>query len=431
MTCEEALAYIHSHKRLASTLTLDRMRRLMVLLGNPHKRLRTVHIAGTNGKGSTAAMTAAALTAAGYRTGLMISPFVVEFRERMQIGGVYISPQALAEEVERIRPLAEQIEGMNEFELVTAIGFDWFAREGCEILVAEVGLGGRFDATNVIEDPLVCVVTQIGLDHTELLGDTTAKIAFEKAGIIKPGAHVVTCPEQDLDALSVLLERCMEEGAVLEQPNLNGAEVLRMDLDGTDLRYQGTALHLPLLGRHQVGNALTAFTVCQWLSAHGYERLGQKENLERGFASVSFPGRMELFGRSPVVLVDGAHNESGAQALARGLSLLEGRPVTAVMGMLADKDSGGALEALLPHFSRVFCVTPDSPRALSAQALADAVNGFHGPTAENTPFGMSCDAVEEGLSKALSIAGRESGAVVVCGSLYLASEARRVLLQRK
>lgn len=418
---EQALDYIHSHKRFGSKLGLERIGELMRLLGNPQEKLRFVHVAGTNGKGSTSIMTAAILRAAGYRTGLTVSPFVVDFCERVQIDGSVISHEELSEEITRIQPFADQVEGLTEFELITAAAFDLFHRKNCEIAVAEVGLGGRFDATNMIPKPLVSVITPIGLDHTQILGDTIEQIAFEKCGIIKPGVPVVTSPAQDIDALPVLLEQCAYRGSTLSQPTLNAAEQVRLSLNGTDFVYQGFSMHVPLLGQYQIANALTAMKAAELAVQQCTNQPLSMQAVQEGLAFVRFPARMEIVCRHPLTILDGAHNPQGAKALAESLSLLGKRPITAVMGMLADKNSTDALKLLAPHFRRLICVTPDNPRALDGHELAARADKLGLPAS-------AAHSIEEAWELASAVAASEQGAVVICGSLYLAGQMRNVIL---
>lgn len=421
MQYQEALDYIHARVRFGSRPGLEQIGKMMRLLGDPQEKLRVVHVAGTNGKGSTAAMTAALLRAAGYRTGLTISPFVVDFCERIQIDGEFISHEDLAKEITLLQPFADQVEELTEFELITAAAYDYFYRRNCDVVVAEVGLGGRFDATNIIRNPIVSVITPIGLDHTEILGDTIEQIAFEKCGIIKPGVPVVTSPEQDTDALAVILEQCAQKGCTLAQPTVNAAGNVRLNLDGARFLYRDAEMHLPLLGGYQIANALTALKAAELaVQCCGGQALSVQAARE-GLSKVHFPARMELLCRNPLTILDGAHNPHGARALAQSLSLLEDRPVTAVMGVLADKDSTAALKALAPHFRRLICVTPDNPRALDGHELAARADAL-GLTAS------AAHSAQEAWELASAVAASKNGAVVVCGSLYLAGQMRKVIL---
>ncbi len=422
MQYTQALAYIHAHNRFGMKLGLERMRSLMTMLGDPQEKLKFVHVAGTNGKGSTAAMTAAILRQAGYRTGLYISPYILDFCERMQVNGEMIPHEQLAELVEKLRPFADRVEGLTEFELVTALGFLWFAGQKCDVVVLEVGLGGRFDATNVITAPLACVIAPVGLDHTQVLGETVGQIAFEKCGIIKPGAKVVVHPAQDSDALAVIYEQAQKNGAEVLQPTGNGVENLVSGLQGSDFIYAGEQIHLPLIGGFQVGNALTAIAAAVCADRQLQNRL-KAGDIAAGIAGVRFPARMEIICRQPLTILDGAHNPQGAAALAQALGqLVDGRPVTGVMGMLGDKNCQEVVSILAPHFKRVICVTPENPRALSAHGLAELA-------AAQGVMASAAHSIREAWELASAVAQSEKGCIVICGSLYAASSFRQVILE--
>lgn len=416
----DAVAYIHAHKRFAPAPTLDRMRKFMALLGNPQDALTFVHVAGTNGKGSTAAMTAGVLREAGYKTGLTVSPYIIDFRERMQVNGEMISQERLAGLVEEVSPLAGQVENLTEFELVTGLAFLWFAEEKCEIVVAEVGLGGQFDATNIIAPPLVTVVTKIGLDHTEILGDTVEKIAAEKAAIIKAGsAGVVLSPNQPKQAEAVLCARCAQQGCSATIPLFSDAQIQSMDLWGTKFLYRGHSLFIPLAGAHQVENALMVIAACEVLAKTGFPKVAQA--LEAGLAKTRFPARMEVLGKNPPVIVDGAHNPDGAVVLAAALALIGDCPLVGVIGMAADKDTRKVISLLAPRFTRLICTTPETPRALAAEELA-ALCAPHCAQVE------SCTQIAQACAHGCAYAKQLGGALVVFGSFYLAAPARQILL---
>lgn len=423
MTCEQAIEYIHSLGRFSPVPGLERMRRLMALLGNPQDQVRTVHLAGTNGKGSTATMIAAMLKAAGYRTGLTISPFILDFRERIQVNGEMIPPDALARTVAQICPLAEQLGDVIEFELVTAAAFCYFAEQQCDIAVIETGLGGRLDSTNVLAKPEVAVITSISHDHTELLGNTIEQIAREKCGIIKQGMPVVTCGGQDAHALTEIRAACATHGCTLSQPDLSSVRDVRLTLEGTSLAAGGLPLFIPLAGRYQIDNALTAVEVCRRLAAHGFARLDD-DAITRGLAAVRFPARFEVMTDQPPIILDGAHNPGGAAVLADALALAGERPLIAVIGMLADKDSAAALETLAPCFARMLCVAPPSPRALAPDALARLAQQCACVDA------AASASLEQALEQARAWAVAHDGAVIVCGSLYLAAAAREYLTNK-
>lgn len=418
MTYEEALAYIHSTLRFGSKPGLSRIRALLDGLGNPQDSLRFVHVAGTNGKGSTCAAVYAALRQAGLRAGLYISPYIEDFRERIQCGGQMISQEELADGVARIRPLAEAMtDHPTEFELITALAFWYFRRAGCDAVVLEVGLGGRFDATNVIQTPLVSVITSISYDHTEILGDTLAKIAFEKCGIIKPDGVTVTSPGQTAEAFGVIEQTCAERRNPLRVPRMERVRILEESLRGTRLLYGGVPLTVSLCGRHQIANFLTAYEVLHVLREKGFALTDAA--IADGLAAARFPARMELLHDAPCVLLDGAHNPAGTAALAETVRrLLPGRRLAVVMGMLADKDWAAGIAAIAPLAHRFIAVRPDSPRALDPAKTAQAASRY-------CPDVTAYASYPPALADALRFAG-SGGAVLICGSLYLAGPMRRL-----
>lgn len=425
MTEKEALSYIHSLLRFGMKPGLERVSKLLAYMGEPQKSLRFVHVAGTSGKGSTCAMIAACLQAAGYRTGLYTSPFVLDFRERMQINGEMIPPEELAAQVEAAMPLVEKLRAkdqeVTEFELVTALALRWFAARACDVVVLEVGLGGRFDATNVIDCPLVSIIGSIGYDHTEILGDTLEKIAFEKCGIIKPGGVTVSYPKQEEEALAVIRRICRERGNCLLLPGAGALSVEEEGLAGSRFLFEGRPYRIRLAGRHQVYNAVTALTaLCALREQKGLTI--PEEAMQAGLLAAALPARFEKLGERPLLLLDGAHNPAKGKALAEAVEqTLRGRRVVGVMGMLADKDYRKTLSILAPRFAAVYTLTPPNPRALPARELAEAAEEY---CAEARPFEDPRAAVEAAVH-----AAGEEGAVLVCGSLFLAEQLRPVLLE--
>ncbi|MCI6055050.1 bifunctional folylpolyglutamate synthase/dihydrofolate synthase [Dysosmobacter sp.] len=417
MTGQEAVAYIHSFQWQRHAPGLDRIRALLHALGDPQRGMKFVHVAGTNGKGSTCAMIAAILEAAGYRVGLNTSPYLEDFRERIQINGEMIPEAALAALVKEIRPAAEAMaDHPTEFELITAIALLHFRREQCDIAVLEVGLGGALDASNVIDTPEVAVLAAMGLDHTAVLGPTLTDIAIAKAGIIKPGGTVVSlgdCPEAD----AVFRRVCRERGAVLTEVDFARLGGSRVTLSGTefDLTPYGP-LRLGLIGEYQLRNAALAVTAAEVLRDKGW-RLPE-EAIRRGLEQARWPGRMEVIRPAdPVILLEGAHNPQGAAAAAETLrALFPDRKIVLLLGMLADKDVEGVLEAVVPLAEAVVTVTPPSPRALDAEALRRRLP-------YGTP-GCACLTVEEGVKLAVMAAG-PGGAVCALGSLYMSGAVRQ------
>lgn len=375
-------------------------------------------MAGTNGKGSVCAYLASVLRCAGYRVGLCTSPFLEDFRERIQVDGELIPPEVLGELTELARPAAEGMEDHpTEFELITAVAMLYFRRCRCDIVVLEVGLGGALDASNVIDVPEAAVITAMGMDHAAILGPTLGDIAAAKAGIIKPGGAVVSfggCPEAD----AVIRERCREQGAQLTEVDFSRLRVVGTGLDGTDLEFAPYgALHVPLVGLYQAKNAAVAVTTVEVLEKRGWEI--SRRALEQGLASVCWPGRLEVVRRTgPVILRDGAHNAHGMAATVESLrALFPGKKLTILMGVMADKDVEDMLKLLAPIAGQVFTVRPESPRAMPAEELAALVNryGVHA---------VPCAGVTAGLQAAAEAAGAD-GAVCALGSLYLVGEVRR------
>lgn len=418
MTGQEAVAYIDTFQWQAHAPGLERIRTLLHALGDPQKELKFVHVAGTNGKGSVCAYLASVLRCAGYRVGLCTSPFLEDFRERIQVDGELIPPEVLGELTELARPAAEGMEDHpTEFELITAVAMLYFRRCRCDIVVLEVGLGGALDASNVIDVPEAAVITAMGMDHAAILGPTLGDIAAAKAGIIKPGGAVVSfggCPEAD----AVIRERCREQGAQLTEVDFSRLRVVGTGLDGTDLEFAPYgALHVPLVGLYQAKNAAVAVTTGEVLEKRGWEI--SRRALEQGLASVCWPGRLEVVRRAgPVILRDGAHNAHGMAATVESLrALFPGKKLTILMGVMADKDVEDMLKLLAPIAGQVFTVRPESPRAMPAEELAALVNryGVHA---------VPCAGVAAGLQAAAEAAGAD-GAVCALGSLYLVGEVRR------
>ena len=417
MTIEQAMEFISGVSWLGSRPGLERVQQLLSLLGNPQDTLRYVHVAGTNGKGSTAAMLASVLRAAGYRTGLYISPFIERFNERMQVNGTPITDAELAAVCDRLRPcVAAMPDPPTEFELVTAAAFLWFADQQCDIVVLEVGLGGRLDATNVIRAPECAVIANIGLDHTAVLGDTVAQIAFEKAGIIKPGTRAVSY-QQAPEAAAVLRDACRERGVPLTEADFSAIEPLTDSVDGQTFRYRGgAALSLPLLGAHQRKNAAVALeAVCALRNAGWAIPDGA---VCEGLRTVSWPARFEILQRAPWFVLDGGHNPQCAETVAANLErYFPQKRKILLVGLLADKDYTAMTDILAPQAAAFVAVTPESERALPADALAVHLQRYGKPV-------TACAAVPDGVETALSMAGAD-GVVCATGSLSMAGEIRR------
>ena len=417
MTAHEAINYIESCTWSRTRLGLGRTRELLSKLGNPQKKLRFIHVAGTNGKGSTCAMLASVMQKAGYKTALYTSPYICRFNERMQINGVEIPDDRLAELTERVKPIAEGMaDHPSQFELVTAIAMLYFLEEQCDIVVLEVGLGGALDSTNAIDCPECAVITTIGLEHTEYLGHTLPEIASAKAGIIKPNCDVV-CYRNVPEVEEVFEKTCRENNARLVRADFDSIRPISHSLSGQSFAWRNyTSLRLPLLGTHQLKNAAVVLEVLDVLRSKGWS-IGD-EAVVSGLAETKWPVRLEVLRTEPPVIIDGAHNPECAEALAANLrEYLPDEKCVFLMGVLADKDYRQMLASLAPYAERFFCVTPPSPRALAADKLAELVNGMGIPA-------QSCGEVQTAAALALSC-GKP---VIACGSLYLAGTARDALL---
>ncbi len=434
MTYREAIEYLHSltdyekrriERYSPETLDLSRVERLLAMLGNPHRAYPSVHIAGTKGKGSTAAMVESVLRAAGYRTGLYTSPHLHTFRERIRVGGQLISREEVVALVEEVRPLVAEVPGVTTFEAITAMAFTYFARRGVEVLVAEVGLGGRLDATNVLS-PEVSVITSLSLDHTYLLGNTLPEIAREKAGIIKPGVPAVTAPQRP-EALRVIEAVSREREAPLIEVGRDWIwEPGPFDLKGQafTVRRVGKGedtlageYWVPLLGRHQLENGTTAIAALQVLRERGFDL--PRSAVEEGLRRVEWPGRLEILSTAPLVVVDCAHNPYSAHVLRSTLETwFPGRRWVLVFGASSDKDITGMLRALLPIADHLIVTRSEHPRATAPVELADIAASVGGGAeiAVNT---------QRALQRAVDKLEADEG-ILVTGSIFLVAEAREV-----
>ena len=371
MTLEEALHYIHAVCWKGSIPGLERISALLDKMGHPERTLKFVHVTGTNGKGSTCAMVASVLQQAGYRTGLYTSPYIVRFNERMQINGEMIPDDELCRITEEIKPLADSI-----FEQPTE----------------------------------AAVLCNIGLDHTEVLGDTLEKIAATKSGIIKPGCDAVLYRSTD-GVEAVVEQRCREVGATLHKVDFTGLHLRSHSLEGQVFDFGGReALHLPLLGEHQLHNAAVALTTLDVLQKRGWQIT--EADIRRGLSHVTWPGRFQIIRRDPLFLIDGGHNPQCIQALAQNIAdYLPNRPLTVLTGVLSDKDYHCMYRSVADHAVEFITVTPDNPRALTAQELAKYLASFGKPV-------TACDSVADGVRLAIDHAGKD-GTVLCYGSLYL------------
>lgn len=416
MTKEQAIAYIEDFTWSTTRLGLDRTRELLEKMGNPQKKLKFIHVAGSNGKGSTCAMLDSILRAAGYKTGLYTSPYIQDFCERMQINGKNIPDEELASITDHVRVYADTMEDHpSQFELVTAIAMEYFARNDVNIVVLEVGMGGLLDSTNVIDAPEAAIITNIGLEHTEYLGNTIAEIAANKAGIIKPGCSVV-CYDGPDDAVRVVRETCHRNHVPLTMADLSQLHPISRSLDGQIFDYKDwKKVQLNLLGDYQLRNASVVLETVGVLRSRGWHLT--EEQVREGMSHVSWPARFEILNRKPLFILDGGHNPQCAGALAESLrDLLPGRKVVFLTGVLADKDYKDMMKVVLPYAQEFVTLTPLNERALPAEKLADYISSLGVPAAP-------AEDIASGLNLAMKKAG-EDGIVVSFGSLYMAGAVR-------
>jgi dihydrofolate synthase / folylpolyglutamate synthase len=435
----KAIEWIHGLGRFGMKPGLERITTLLEMLGNPHHRVRFVHIGGTNGKGSTAVMLYSILRSAGYSIGLYTSPYLLSFTNRMAVNGSDIDHGELVELVDRVRPLVEKISSdqnlgnMTEFEVVTALALEYFSSKKVDLVVLEVGLGGRLDATNVV-NPLLSVITNISLEHTAVLGNTIEAIAAEKAGIIKMKKPVLTAAENQT-ALKVFKARCRELQApfyrvypLQEKPGERQnhkpfAMLNEITEEGQIFTYYGCSLHLenlfiPLRGRYQLNNAATALAALEILANEGFSV--DESVIHRGLSETSWPGRLELLQKKPLVIMDGAHNPAAIEKLAEALpQYFQYRRLILVIGILADKDIAAMLRHILPLADKIIFTRPVLSRAADPQDVANFATGHFEMQIES----LVIQDYGEALDRALKLAGPED-AVVVTGSLYTVSDIR-------
>lgn len=415
MTYKEALEYIHSICWTFTKPGLERISALCEKLGNPQKELKFIHVAGTNGKGSFCSMLDSVLRHAGYKTGLFTSPYIKVFNERMQFCGENIADDELAEITEYVKPFADSMEDKpTEFELITAIGFEYFKRKKCDVVILEAGMGGRLDSTNIIDSSLLSVITGISLDHTAFLGDTVEKIAAEKAGIIKPNGTVLFGGKSK-SVEKVIKNKAAEMNADYHFADKLSLEITASDLSGSTFNYKGyTALKLPLLGLYQPENAANVLCALEILKAKGM--LISEEAVREGLLAARWPARFEIISREPLIIFDGAHNPEGIETAVRSIKRYFGEQKVCILtGVMRDKDYNYIASKFAEIASRAFTITPANPRALPAEEYAGVLEGV-GINAE------AYSSVAEALEAAKQFALESNTALVCLGSLYMYCE---------
>jgi dihydrofolate synthase/folylpolyglutamate synthase len=436
MNYQESVDFIFGHtnyeavprlSHIEANYDLRRVYQLLKRLDDPHLKARSLHITGTNGKGSTSAMLASVLTAAGYKTGLYTSPHLITMRERFTVNGQMITEDEVATLITCIKPEIEAVDAaavygrLTVFEILTVLCFAWFAKQNCTFQVMEVGMGGRFDATNVIQ-PEVCLLTAISLDHTEVLGDTITKITTEKCGIIKPGCVAVSHPQVE-EADKVIHETCRENGVKLIKV---GRDVTSRNLDfnllnqtlevsGRLAKYEIT---IPLIGRHQLDNSAAAVAALEALIEKGF--VISNNAITEGLSRVVFPGRLQVVSKAPLTVLDGAHNPGAARKLKEAITQYF-KPTKSflVIGMSADKDMHSVIKELAPVFDQVITTRADNPRSASPDTLAALF------VDQGKPVIVTGD-IRQGLKQAQRLAG-EKDLICVTGSLFVVGEALKII----
>lgn len=411
MNFNQSVEYIHSLLAFGIKPGLERISMLLDLLDNPQNKLQFVHVAGTNGKGSTSTMVSNMLIASGKKTGLFTSPYVIDFCERIQINGVNVDKNIFAECVSEVR---EKIEELNkkdiiitEFEAITVSAFLCFLKAECEYVVLEVGLGGRFDATNVIKKPQAVVITSISLDHVAILGDTIEKIAFEKCGIIKENTTVITSSNQHGDALKVIKETCENKNCDLIITNPKETEILDDSIIGTVFTYYNNVYKTKLTGNHQIENTVNAIECAKVL---GLNEIAIAEGVE----NTRMIARMEVIGEKPLIIRDGGHNEGCAKALYNFLTKYNVQNINMLIGLMADKDCESYISKIAPLCKSVVTVTPSNPRALDSEKLKGIAEKY----CKNT---KSINHPKDGYKYILSNTKKDE-TILVCGSFYMMSD---------
>ncbi len=403
---EENEKYLEQLRLVGSRFGTDCEKELLSLLGNPQDKLRFIHVAGTNGKGSFCSMMSSVLQKQGYKVGLYTSPYIVVFNDRIRVNGLPIAEDDINDLFLRVRQKADTMKTPpSSFDFITAAAFLWFYETKCDIVVLEVGLGGRYDSTNVIKNSLLSVITGIAFDHTEILGDTIEKIAWEKAGIIKEN-----CPAlyggNDEKALAVIEKECEEKHSELTVKNPDLLKILSTTLDGTEFEFDGKEYFIRLLGLYQPANAATVLAAIDVLRKHGFEI--SETAVKDGLSSAVWQARFEKIADEPVVLYDGGHNPQGVRAAVESVRAYFGdKKINLLVGILADKAHGEMAEELAKIADRVICIAPPSPRALPAEALAEEF-------CEAGANARAANSIKEGVKIALSY----KKPVLVIGSLY-------------
>lgn len=422
MNYNEALNFISESHKFGMRLGLDNMKRLLELLGNPQEKLNIIHVAGTNGKGSTCSFISTILVECGYKVGLYTSPYLETFTERIRINNENIPEEKVANIISLIKEkidimIKEGYEYPTEFEIVTAMAFYYYFIENTDYVVLEVGLGGRYDATNVIDKSLVSVITSISLDHTGILGDTLEKIAYEKAGIIKENGTVFVY-NQTNRVKNIIKEVCNEKNAKYIEVDFDDVIIKKSDINYQSFDYKKYKdIKINLIGEHQIKNSILALNVVEFILDNMHLDI-----IKKGIEKTKWAGRIEKLSESPLFIIDGAHNEDGAKSLQKVIDKnLKDKNMTLIIGMLEDKDIDTVLEILIPYFNKVITTTPNNPRAISCDKLKDKVYKYNKNVTQ-------VKEIEKAVEYALENSKKDD--VIICaGSLYMIGEVRKEVLK--
>ncbi|MDD3394362.1 MAG: bifunctional folylpolyglutamate synthase/dihydrofolate synthase [Anaerotignum sp.] len=428
MNYQESIYYLEEEIGFASCPGLERITELMEALGNPEKTLKVIHIAGTNGKGSAAALLSSMLQESGLRTATYTSPHLETYNERFLINGQEISDEAFAKIMTRTKEACTQLVAQGKdaptlFEVITGAAFLYFAEENVDIAIIEVGLGGKYDATNIIENPILSIIMSISMDHTDFLGNTIEQIAAEKAGIIKKSCPLVLYSQEEL-VYNIVKCRADTLEAPLYCPSDAKINISSQSLDGTVFDVKSTSfaydgLFLPLLGQHQIQNCVTILEACEVLKGSGFPLT--EEQIRAGISKAFWAGRMEICKKSPMVVLDGAHNADGIRRLAENVNIyFKNYSITLVLGVLGDKEYEKMAELILPLANQVVFTEPHSERKLDAETLANITHH------KELPFYIE-PMLEKAYQTALNIT-QESGMILCCGSLYMIGALRSYIL---
>ncbi len=379
MTYDEKIQKINKLSKFSSKLGLERVTKLLNMMGNPQDSLKCIHVAGTNGKGSVCFMLSSILKESGYKTGIFISPHIEDFRERIQINGSLIPKSKVCEILDYFESYLNspifKYDPITEFELTTAIAFKYFKDENCDIVVLETGMGGRLDATNVIKSPLCSVITTVSFDHTKILGKNILEIAKEKFGIIKPGCPVVVGSNQESEVYELAKDICTQRKSSLIIVKKEKISCTHESIQGKMIfNYKNLKLSLPLLGEYQKSNISIVLSVIETLSNN---LIVSEESLIKGLSKVNVPCRMEIVNNCPLIILDSAHNVEGAQALANFIEKkFKFKNIIGIVGILADKDVEGIFKTLSCYFSKIITIKSDSPRAMSLSNITSIAKKY-------------------------------------------------------